>query len=164
MAEIWFKSQLVNCGLDLQKRFNLGYWVPPYPLRRMIKDIENMNIYAVKSDGELVGIFTIETTIPLGYLKYGDIKWQNPYLAAFYIHRLAVKPLFQEKGIGSWCLQEIEKLAINQNYFAVRLDAVKRNSKLVSFYQKNGYQQVGEIIFQTTDKYEDAFVFEKLFT
>ncbi|MEO0685630.1 MAG: hypothetical protein AAFY76_11455 [Cyanobacteria bacterium J06649_11] len=65
---------LVNCGLDLQKRFNLGYWVPPYPLRRMIKDIENMNIYAVKSDGELVGTFTIETTIPLGYLKYGDIK------------------------------------------------------------------------------------------
>lgn len=125
---------LVECGLDLQKRFNLSYWVPPYPLRKMIKDALNMDLYAIELNSELIGTFTIETTIPPGYLKYGHINWQNPGLEAFYIHRLAILPLFQGKAIGSWCLQQIEKLAINQNYSAIRLDAVKINRNLLKFY------------------------------
>jgi len=153
---------LVECGLDLQKRFNLCYWVPPYPLEKMVKDANKMDIYAIRLDFELIGTFTIETKIPPGYLKYGDINWQNPSLSAFYIHRLAVLPLFQAKGIGTWCLQQIENLAINRNYSAVRLDAVKINQKLLNFYEKSGYEKVGEMIFYPEDKYEDAFVFEKV--
>lgn len=135
---------LVECGLDLQKRFNLSYWVPPYPLRKMIKDALNMDLYAIELNSELIGTFTIETTIPPGYLKYGHINWQNPGLEAFYIHRLAILPLFQGKAIGSWCLQQIEKLAINQNYSAIRLDAVKINRNLLKFYEKSGYKRVGK--------------------
>ncbi len=153
---------LVKCGLDLQRRFNLSYWAPPYPLERMIRDANNMDVYAVKLNAELVGTFTIRITIPPGYQKYGDITWQNPQLSAFYIHRLAVLPFYQGKGIGTWCLEEIEKLAVTHNYFAVRLDAVKTNRKLLKFYKKSGYKQVGELIFQPQDKYDDAFVFEKL--
>ncbi|MBV6623935.1 MAG: GNAT family N-acetyltransferase [Rivularia sp. (in: Bacteria)] len=153
---------LVECGLDLQTRFNLYYWVPPYPLEKMLKDTNKMDIYAIKLDSELVGTFTIETKMPSGYLKYGNINWQNPSLAAFYIHRLAVMPFFQGKGIGTWCLHEIENLAINRNYSALRLDAVKTNQKLLKFYEKSGYKKVGEMIFYPENKYEDAFVFEKV--
>lgn len=153
---------LVNCGDYLQARFNLCYWFPPYPLRRMIEDINKMDIYAVQLQAEVIGTFTIETTIPPGYLKYGNINWQNQDLRAFYIHRLAVLPAYQGKGIGTCCLQEIEKIAINCNYSAIRLDAVKINQKLLNFYQKSGYRQVGEFIFKPDDKYDDAFVFEKL--
>ncbi|MEO1560928.1 MAG: GNAT family N-acetyltransferase [Cyanobacteria bacterium J06632_19] len=153
---------LVECGLDLQKRFNLYYWVPPYPLEKMLKDANKMDIYAIKLDSELIGTFTIETKMPSGYFKYGDINWQNPGLSAFCIHRLAVLPLFQGKGIGTWCLQQIENLAINRNYSAVRLDAVKKNQKLLKFYEQSVYKRVGEMIFYPEDKYEDAFVFEKV--
>lgn len=153
---------LVECGLDLQKRFNLSYWVPPYPLEKMLKNANNMDLYAIELDSEFIGTFTIETRMPLGYLKYGNINWQNPGLSAFYIHRLAVLPLFQGKGIGTWCLQQIEKLAVIRNYSAVRLDAVKINRNLLKFYEKSGYKKVGEIIFSTQSKYDDAFVFEKL--
>ena len=155
---------LVECGLDLQTRFNLCYWVPPYPLERMLKDADKMYLYAIKRNYELVGTFTIETKIPSGYLKYGDINWQNPDLSAFYIHRLAVLPFFQGKGSVTWCLQQFENLAINHNYSAVRLDAVKINQKLLEFYEKSGYRRVGELIFYPGDKYDDAFVFEKLLT
>ncbi|MEM1393929.1 MAG: GNAT family N-acetyltransferase [Cyanobacteria bacterium P01_D01_bin.116] len=155
---------LVECGLDLQKRFNLSYWVPPYPLEKMLKDANKMYLYAIKGNCQLIGTFSIETKMPPGYLKYGDINWQNPGLSAFYIHRLAVLPLFQGKGIGTWCLQQIENLAINHNHSAVRLDAVKINQKLLEFYEKSGYKRVGEIIFNPGDKYEDAFVFEKVLT
>jgi ribosomal protein S18 acetylase RimI-like enzyme len=128
----------------------------------MINDANNMDFYAIKLNSELVGTFTIETKMPSGYLKYGCINWQNPGLSAFYIHRLAVLPLFQGKGIGTWCLQQIENFATNRNYFAVRLDAVKINQKLLKFYEKSGYKKVGEMIFNPEDKYEDAFVFEKV--
>lgn len=153
---------LVECGLDLQARFNFCYWVPPYPLEKMLKDANKMYFYAIKLDSQLIGTFTIETKIPPGYLKYGDINWQSPDLSAFYIHRLAVLPLFQGKGIGTCCLQQIEISAINHNYSAVRLDAVKINQKLLEFYEKSGYKRVGEIIFNPGSKYEDAFVFEKV--
>jgi hypothetical protein len=85
---------LVECGLDLQKRFNLSYWVPPYPVEKMRKDANNIDIYAIKLDYRLMGTFTIETKMPRGYLKYGQINWQNFHLSAFYVHRLAVLPLF----------------------------------------------------------------------
>jgi ribosomal protein S18 acetylase RimI-like enzyme len=153
---------LAECGLNLKARFNLCYWVPPYPLGKMINDANNMDFYAIKLNSELVGTFTIETKMPSGYLKYGCINWQNPGLSAFYIHRLAVLPSFQGKGIGTWCLQQIENFATNRNYFAVRLDAVKINQKLLKFYEKSGYKKVGEMIFNPEDKYEDAFVFEKV--
>ncbi|MEL6162966.1 MAG: GNAT family N-acetyltransferase, partial [Cyanobacteria bacterium J06628_3] len=144
---------LVECGLDLRKRFNLSYWVPPYPIEKMRKDINKMDIYAVMLNSEPIGTFTIETKMPSGYLKYGDINWQNPRSSAFYIHRLAILPLFQGKGIGTWCLQQIENLAINHNYSAIRLDAVKVNQKLLDFYEKSGYKKVGEIIFYPEDNY-----------
>ena len=67
----------------------------------MLKDANKMYFYAIKLDSQLIGTFTIEIKIPSGYLKYGDINWQNPDLSAFYIHRLAVLPLFQGKGIGT---------------------------------------------------------------
>ena len=121
-----------------------------------------MDLYAIKLDSELIGTFTIETKMPRSYLKYGDINWQNPGLSAFYIHRLAVLPQFQGKGIGSWCLQQIEIRAINRNYSAVRLDAVKINRNLLKFYEKSGYKRVGEMIFSPENKYDDAFVFEKV--
>ncbi|MGB3758286.1 MAG: hypothetical protein WBA07_18225 [Rivularia sp. (in: cyanobacteria)] len=53
-------------------------------------------------------------------------------------------------------------MARNQDYSAVRLDAVKKNQKLLKFYKKSGYQQVDELTFTPEDKYEDASVFEKL--
>ena len=60
------------------------------------------------------------------------------------------------------CLQEIENLAINHNYSAIRLDAVKINPKLLEFYEKSGYKRVGELIFYPGDKYDNAFLFEKV--
>ncbi len=58
---------LVECGLDSQKRFNLSYWVPPYPLDKMVKDAEIMNVYAVKLNAELISLKINMKMLP--YLK-----------------------------------------------------------------------------------------------
>ncbi|MEH1931278.1 GNAT family N-acetyltransferase [Nostoc sp.] len=155
---------LVACGFDMKDRFGLSHWMPPnYPLEQMLHDAMEQEVYAVTVGENLVGTFTLEmmTTVPLSYIKYGNILWQILDVPAVYIHKLAILPSWQGKGIGTWCMQAIEKLTIECGYSAVRLDGVKTHLKLLSFYKSRGYQQVGELIYNS-DVWVDAIVFEKV--
>ena len=80
---------------------------------------------------------------------------------AVYVHKLAILPTWQGKGLGSKCIQAIEKLAIDRSCYSVRLDGVKTHSNLLSFYKNRGYQPVGELIYNS-DVWVDAIVFEKV--
>lgn len=155
---------LVACGLDMKDRLGLSHWMPPnYPLEQMLHDAMEQEVYAVTVGNNLVGTFMLEmmTTVPLSYIKYGNIVWQVSDVPAVYVHKLAILPSMQGKGLGTWCMQSIEKLAIERGYYAVRLDGVKTHPKLLSFYKNRGYQQVGELIYNS-DVWVDAIVFEKV--
>jgi len=155
---------LIACGLDLNKRFGLSHWIPPnYPLEQMIQDGMENEVYAVIINGDLVGTFTLEITtiVPYSYAKYGKIVWQISNIMAVYVHKLAILPTWQGKGLGSKCIQAIEKLAIDRSCYSVRLDGVKTHSNLLSFYKNRGYQPVGELTYNS-DVWVDAIVFEKV--
>lgn len=79
------------------------------------------------------------------------IHWQRSDVPAMYVHKLAVLPEWQGQGLGTWCLQAIEKLAIDRSYCAIRLDGVKTHSKLLRFCTSRGYQHVGELIYNSND-------------
>ena len=155
---------LVACGLDLQERLGLDYWVPPYPLEKMVGDLGDKRIYGVFSGEEAIATFTLETTMPPEYTQYGKIRWQVKHRLAMYVHRLAVLPSWQGRGLGTWCLQSIETLAAEQGCSAVRLDAVKVNRNLLAFYKRRGYRLVGELIYPPETLFNDAFVWEKVLT
>ena len=155
---------LVACGLDVKDRFGLSHWMPPnYPLEQMLHDAMEQEVYAVTVGDNLVGTFTLEmmTTVSLSYIKYGKIIWQILDVPAVYVHKLAILPSWQGKGLGTWCMQVIEKLTIERGYCAIRLDGMKTHPKLLSFYKSRGYQQVGELIYNS-DVWVDAIVFEKV--
>ncbi|MBV8886622.1 MAG: GNAT family N-acetyltransferase [Chroococcidiopsidaceae cyanobacterium CP_BM_RX_35] len=140
---------LVACGLDLKERFGLSHWMPVvYSLESMLKDAMTLEVYAVTSGEAQVGTFMLETTstVPLSYIKYGNIHWQVKAPSAMYVHKLAVLPAWQGQGLGTWCLRTIERLAAQRGCSTVRLDAVKTHPRLLSFYASQGYQQVGELI------------------
>ena len=155
---------LVACGRDLKERFGLSHWMPMvYPLESMLKDAMSLEVYAVTNGATQVGTFMLETTstVPMSYIKYGNIHWQVKAPSAVYVHKLAVVPAWQGQGLGTWCLQTVERLAVQRGCSAVRLDAVKTHPKLLSFYARQGYQQVGELIYNSK-LWVDAFVFEKV--
>ena len=156
---------LLACGLDLKNRFGLNYWLAPiYPLENMLKDADEHQVYALTVDENLVGTFTLEMTteVPFIYIKYGNIIWQVWNVPAVYVHKLGILPTWQGQGLGTWCMQAIEKLASAGGSHAVRVDAVKTHQKLLSFYVNRGYQQVGELIFNSDHMWVDAIVFEKV--
>lgn len=98
---------LIACGLDMEERFGLSHWMPPiYPLESMPKDAVKLEVYALTNGEDKVGTFMLETTssVPLSYIKYGNIHWQAKDALTVYVHKLAVLPAWQGQGLGIWCL------------------------------------------------------------
>ena len=142
---------LTKCGLDMQARFGLGHWVPPYPLELMRKSAEERDVYAVYDDHKLIATFTTGTS-PLPY--YRTIPgvwecWEPSGEPALYCSRLAVLPELQGRGVGTWCMQTIERLAQAEGCRAVRFDAYDKHLQLLEFYDRLGYHRRGTFTFNT---------------
>ncbi|WP_084654198.1 GNAT family N-acetyltransferase [Paenibacillus zanthoxyli] len=61
------------------------------------------------------------------------------------MHRLAVDPGHQGKGLGNFLLQYIENFAIEKGYTSVRIDVYKINETAKALYTRNGYKEIGEV-------------------
>jgi GNAT superfamily N-acetyltransferase len=156
---------LKKCGLDEQARFGLGYWVPPYPLEAMRKSAEERDVYAVYDGDELVATFTTGTQQPSYYLTIPGVReaWDASGEPALYLSRLAVLPEFQGRGIGTWCIKRMERLARAEGCKAVRFDAYDKHLKLLEYYDRLGYHRRGTFTFNTKRYGETGMVcFEKL--
>ena len=133
------------CGLDMKSKFGLSHWVPPYPLDMLRRDAIEKDVYAVCDCEQMLAVFTIGTK-PSSY--YDMSIWKNPVESAIYVNRLGVLPEFQGKGLGTRCMERIEKIAEEMNCFSVRLDIIEKHVKLQDFYGRLGYQRRGIVKFR----------------
>lgn len=131
---------LLLCGNHLEKHFGLGHWSPPYPLESIKNNILEREVYLIYQENKAVATFTLGTT-PIAI--YDPDRWQTNPSQAMYLNRLAVLPEFQAKSLGSWCMEKIEEIARQANCQALRFDAVAKHQKLLSFYTRLGYQNLG---------------------
>jgi GNAT superfamily N-acetyltransferase/ketosteroid isomerase-like protein len=131
---------LAKCGEDL-KRQGLDHWDPPYPLESLRKDAEERRVYRIRLDRGLAGTFTIGTE-PLEYYDAGI--WSTPDEKAVYASRLAILPELQGRGIGTWCMGEVERIAAEDG-LAVRLDGYEKHERLLRFYDRLGYERRGVV-------------------
>lgn len=72
-------------------------------------------------------------------LQYWGVQPQK----AKYIHSLVVREKYNGKGIGNKIIDKTETIAKNDNCNYLRLDAVSKNQKLCSYYEKIGFKKVG---------------------
>lgn len=66
-----------------------------------------------------------------------------------WIYHLAVDPKYQHKGYGSMLLEEVEKTLKNIGAHKINLGVFLSNSKMISFYKKNGYEIMNDAIYLT---------------
>lgn len=132
---------LKRCGEDLKQK-GLEHWESPYPIEALRKDAEERMVYRLRLDRELAGTFTIGTK-PLEY--YDENIWSSPGEKAMYVSHLAVLPGKQGNGIGTWCMREIERVAVEEECGSVRLDAYEKHHRLLEFYEKLGYEKRGVV-------------------
>ena len=124
---------------------NIFQWNDKYPSREIFKeDIKNKSLFVSKINQEVVGC------IMLSSFKddvYKSVNWITPDEYNLYIHRLAVHPIFQKKGIARKMMDFAEDFAKSNNYISIRLDTFSQNPRNNKFYKSRGYIKLDDVYF-----------------
>ncbi|MFT5820072.1 MAG: ribosomal protein S18 acetylase RimI-like enzyme [Crocinitomix sp.] len=120
-------------------------WNDNYPtIEHVIADIVAENVYLGMEDDTLLGVISIDANQSP---EYAEIPWQYTDGKVLVVHRLAVSPTAQKKGVGRQLMDFALNKAIEEGYSSIRLDAYSQNQRTLSFYEKRGYEKRGEIYF-----------------
>lgn len=63
------------------------------------------------------------------------------------IHRLALHPEWQGRGIGSMLMDHAEDHARQNGFSCIRLDTYTGTPRALAMYARRGYQQIGQVWF-----------------
>jgi len=138
-----------DCRKAMQSE-GMFQWQNEYPALENIKqDIEDRTLYGYYENGKCLGAVCIST---FQDEEYKEINWKGPDENVIVIHRLAVNPDSQAKGIARLLMDFAEEYARKEKHSAIRLDSYSQNKRALKFYENRGYQKRGECFFTGRDK------------
>ena len=127
---------MINQGID--------QWSYNYPnIHNIEKDIKAEISYVIESDNE-VGVIVLDENEDS---QYAQLKWPYKAIKPLVIHRLAVHPALQGKGVGKALCLYAEKLAIQNANDTIRLDAYSTNNASNQLYLRLGYEKADGFCF-----------------
>ncbi len=139
---------IMNITLACAKKMiadGIFQWNEHYPTKApFINDVDRSELYVYESDSEVVACIVISSFMDEEYIP---IKWLTSNENNIYIHRLAVHPDHQRKGIAQHLMTYAEHYASKHNFQSVRLDTFSQNPRNQKFYELRGYKRLGDIYF-----------------
>ena len=133
-------------------------WDEHYPNKEIIgSDIERGTLYVYEDNNAVAGILVLDENQAEDYAAIEWAQNQGPHLI---MHRLAVHPEVQGKGIARQLIAYAEELALDRGYTSIRLDTYAKNTKALELYPRLGYDLRGEISFPS--RTANFPVFEKV--
>ncbi|MFF2018760.1 GNAT family N-acetyltransferase [Paenibacillus sp. NPDC058177] len=133
-------------------------WDEHYPNKEVIgTDIERGTLYVYEDNHAIAGILVLDENQAEAYKTITWEQNQGPHLI---MHRLAVHPEVQGKGIARKLIAFAEALALRNGYTSIRLDTYAKNTRALEIYPGLGYQLRGEISFPS--RTANFPVFEKV--
>lgn len=123
---------------------NVNQWQDGYPNKEtLIKDINNDELYVVKDDELIIGVFALSNYEP-SYSKIYEGTWSSnkDYVV---IHRLALLNNYKGKGIAKYIFDDIKS-----KYNYIRVDTHKDNKAMNKCLINNGFTYRG-IIYLNRD-------------
>ncbi|MCL6459640.1 MAG: GNAT family N-acetyltransferase [Gorillibacterium sp.] len=157
-------AQLYQSCMKSMQEQGSDQWNETYPtITNATEDILAGTLFvleeqASEENGQILGVITLdELDVP----AYGDMIWSETHGKPLLLHRLAVHPLAQGRGIAKRLVLFAEDHARKLGCTCIRFDTYSRNRSAIGLYLGLGYNQVaGEIHFPGR---EDAFFcYEKL--
>jgi len=132
------------CAIHMIKN-GIYQWNEYYPDKStFVKDAQNKELYVYCENEKIIACISLCNKIDDVYIA---VNWETNNSDNLYIHRLAVHPNFQKKGVGKALMDFAEKFAREKNYSSVRLDTFSMNKRNLKFYESRGYQRLEEIYF-----------------
>ena len=136
-------------------------WNENYPdLAVLTKDVKEGTVYVVEMQEKIIGCVMFSMVMDN---FYKDIAWLTPNAKQLYVHRLAVHPEVQGKGIARSLMDFGEQLARENECLSVRLDTFSKNPRNNRFYKARKYQHVGEVFFDQKSPHP-FYCYEKVLT
>lgn len=121
-------------------------WNEHYPdLAVLKKDINQEALYVYTIENEIIGCVMFSFDMDD---FYSTIDWLTPNKKQLYVHRLAVHPEQQGKGIARELMDFGEQLARENKCLSIRLDTFSKNPRNNRFYTARDYKKVGEVFFE----------------
>ena len=131
------------CGKNMREN-GIDQWDENYPDRgRILHDLETETLFAYREGDEVLGIVVLNESQDE---EYGEINWSTSADDKnIVVHRLAVRPDQQGKGLGRKLMDFAEQWAKENNYDAIRLDTYSQNPRNQRFYTNRGYADLGPV-------------------
>ncbi|MBN4077565.1 GNAT family N-acetyltransferase [bacterium AH-315-C20] len=135
----------------------LFQWNEEYPtLQHVQGDFARGSLYCYKVENEIAAVISMDDKQSP---EYKEIVWKHLQDRVFVVHRLAVLPTYQKRGIAKELMDFAEKHARSNGYESIRLDAYSANERALNIYRNRGYSYRGDIYFALRDL--PFFCFEK---
>ncbi len=134
------------CAADLISK-GISQWDENYPdIQTIQTDIQKGELFKYVLDDTIVGIVVLnENQDP----EYSELNWiTSENSRNLVVHRLAVHPKHQGKGIARQLMDFAEEKARHENYDSIRLDTFTQNKRNQKFYQARSYSIVGEVFLK----------------
>lgn len=140
---------MVRAAIEDMESKNIFQWDDIYPTEEIITaDLNAGSVYGLFT-GEKISAFVVVNEIQ--HFMYETIFWK--YSKPLVIHRLTVHPEYQGRGYAKELVTFAEKIAEENQYDSIRLDAFIPNHVAVRLYESSGYEKRGVIRFRKGDFY-----------
>jgi len=148
LAEITDLNRIMEitraCAIDLISN-NIFQWNEKYPSKEAFKkDIEKNTLYICKNKSRITGCISLCADKDE---EYENVEWITEDFKNLYLHRLAVHPEYQKKGVGRSLMDFAEEYAKLNGFKSVRLDTFSQNPRNNKFYKSRNYVQLGDVFF-----------------
>ncbi|MCD1260112.1 GNAT family N-acetyltransferase [Paenibacillus athensensis] len=120
-------------------------WDWMYPNRFVIgSDLKSGTLYGVVENGVVIAAVVVDRKMSGAYSK---LEWADRSGRPACIHRLAVHPQHQGKGLGKLLLGFAEQRARSEGCTSIRLDVFSENETALGMYSRAGYKPTGTVRF-----------------
>ena len=147
-----------SCG-QLMIENQIFQWNENYPSKEILqKDIELKQIWKLTIENEIIGMIVLTE---IEDVEYKTVQWLTNNIRNLYVHRLAVKPVFQGKGYAQQLMHFAESYAKENNYVSIRLDTFSKNERNQQFYEKRNYIKLASIYLPSQSEFP-FYCYEKV--
>lgn len=142
LEDIPTMMQIVRAVVPLMRATGNLQWDDAYPNAVVFEeDIASSHLWIAEIDNSIAGVIALTTEQSPEYVQAGwDIT--EP---AIVVHRLAVNPEFQGRGVAIALMQQAEVVAEERGIIRVRVDTNTHNQVTQRLLPKLGYELSGEI-------------------
>lgn len=137
--------ELISKCVQVMQDGGSDQWDAHYPNKEIIEqDIQQGSLYVYEVDKAIAGIIVLDENESEEYKTIQWVQNQGPHLI---MHRLAIHPEVQGKGIARKLIAFAENHAGVNGYTSIRLDTYAKNTRALELYPGLGYERRGEVDF-----------------